>query len=61
MKRKDLEVMAVNAGFTLGSSVNNNLTYLAQADPNSNSSKSVKARTLGVKIISEEEFMVMLK
>jgi len=61
VKRSDLEKMVVAKGGTIGSSVNTALNYLVQSDPTSTSSKSKKAKTLGVKIIGEDEFMELLK
>lgn len=59
-KRSDLEKMVVDNGGTV-SSVRVGLTYLVQADPSSTSSKSVKAKKLGIKIITPEEFLELLK
>lgn len=59
-KRSDLEKMVVDNGGTL-SSVKKGLTFLVQADPSSTSSKSVKARSLGIEIISPEDFLAMLE
>lgn len=58
--RKDMEQKVVDNGGTV-SSVKKGLTYLVQADPNSTSSKSMKAKELGVTIISPEEFLTLLK
>lgn len=58
-KRSELEKMVVDNGGTI-SSVNKTLTYLVQADPNSTSSKSEKAKKFGTKIISPESFLEML-
>ena len=58
-KRSDLEKMVTENGGTVGS-VNKNLTYLVQQDPNSTSGKSVKAKSLGIKIISPSEFLNMI-
>lgn len=58
-KRSDLEKMVMENGGTVGS-VNKNLTYLVQQDPNSTSGKSVKAKSLGIKIISPSEFLNMI-
>jgi DNA ligase (NAD+) len=51
--------MVVDNGGTI-SSVNKTLTYLVQADPNSTSSKSEKAKKFGTAIISPEAFLEML-
>lgn len=59
-KRSDLEKMVVDNGGTV-SSVKKRLTFLVQADPSSTSSKSVKAKSLGISIISPEEFLEMVK
>lgn len=59
-KRSDLEKMVVDNGGTV-SSVKKGLTFLVQADPSSTSSKSVKAKSLGISIISPEEFLEMIK
>ncbi len=58
--RAELEEMAADAGGEVHSSVSKELTYLVVADPSSNSSKSQKAQKLGVKLISEDDFMGML-
>lgn len=60
IKRSDLEKMVVENGGTVGS-VNKNLSFLVQQDPNSTSTKSEKAKKFGTKIISPEEFLNMLK
>ena len=59
-KRADLEKMVVDNGGVV-SSVNKNLTYLVQQDPNSTSGKSEKAKKLGIKVISPTEFCELLK
>lgn len=59
-KRSDLEKMVVDNGGTV-SSVKKGLSFLVQADPSSKSSKSVKAKSLGIAIISPEEFLEMVK
>lgn len=60
-KRPVLEKMAADAGGDVKSSVGKGLTYLVIADPNSSSSKAVSARKLGVKLISEDEFLNLIK
>ena len=42
-------------GGTVSSSVSKNTDYLVIADPNSNSTKTQKARKLKIKLISPEE------
>ena len=59
-KRADLEKMVVDNGGTV-SSVKKGLTFLVQADPSSTSSKSVKAKSLGIEIIAPEDFLAMIK
>jgi len=54
---KDIEA----CGGEIASSVGKNLSYLVQADPSSTSAKSVKAKKLGIKIISEAELNAMMK
>ena len=61
MPRKEIEAQIELAGGEACSGVKAGLTYLVQADPSSESSKSVKALKLGVKIISEDELWKMLK
>ncbi len=60
MKRNDAEAMVTAAGGVARDSVFKGLSYLVIADPNSTSSKAEKARKLGVKLISEEQFKEML-
>jgi DNA ligase (NAD+) len=59
-KRSDLEKMVVDNGGTV-SSVKKGLSFLVQADPSSTSSKSVKAKSLGIEIIAPEDFLAMIK
>lgn len=60
-KRPLLEKMAADAGAEVKGSVGRGLTYLVIADPNSTSSKAQTARKLGTKLISEEEFLELVK
>jgi len=55
-KRKELEEMAIQNGHSIGS-VSKNLDFLVIADPNSESSKAVKARKLGITLVSEQDFL----
>jgi len=57
--RKLIEKDIESAGGEI-KSVSKGLTYLVQADPESKSSKSEKAKALGTQIISEEQLMTML-
>src|SRR5271154_3739838 len=61
MKRPLLEKMAADAGADVKSSVGKGLTYLVIADPGSSSSKAQAARKLGTSLISEDEFLDMVK
>lgn len=57
--RKDLEQKVVDAGGQIRS-VSKELDFLVIADPKSTSSKAVKARKLGVKLISEADFLKLV-
>ncbi len=60
-KRPVLEKMAADQGADVKGSVGKGLTYLVIADPNSTSSKAQAARKLGTKLISEEDFLDLVK
>ena len=60
-KRPVLEKMAADAGSNVKSSVGKGLTYLVIADTSSTSSKAVSARKLGTTLVSEEDFLEMVK
>ncbi len=55
--RPEMSKIAENAGASVGSSVGSNTTILVIADVNSTSSKAVKARKMGIKLISPEDFL----
>jgi len=59
--RKELEAKVVSLGGKIGSGVSKATTFLLNNDVSSPSSKNVKAKELGVPIISEEEFLEMIK
>ena len=59
--RAQLQKMAEEAGGSVKKSVGKDLTYLVIADPNSGSSKAKAARKLDIKLISEDEFLGMVK
>ena len=60
MKRDDMiKIIEANGGKI--ASVGKNLTYLICNDKTSNSGKSKKAKELGIKVITEDEFMEMIK
>lgn len=61
MKRPLLEKMAADQGAEVKNSVGKGLTFLVIADPNSTSSKAQAARKLGTKLISEEDFLELVK
>lgn len=60
-KRSEAQADAKNFGLEIKGSVGKGLTYLVLADPTSTSNKANKARKLGVKIISEDEFYSMIR
>ena len=59
--RDDLERTVKAFGGQVKGSVSAKLDYLVQADENSKSTKSKKAKQLGVKIITPEKFFTLLK
>ncbi len=61
MKRSEAEELVRKHGATARGSVTEDLSWLVTNDPGGNSSKLQKARTLGVNIISEEQFLQMLQ
>ena len=60
MKRSELSAKATAAGWTVGDSVNSKTNLLVCADPNSGSSKLVKAAKNGTKIMSYDDFIATL-
>lgn len=60
MVRKKFEEIIINAGYTIGSKVHEGTTYLITNTPDSSSSKNKKANELGIKKITEEEFLIMI-
>lgn len=60
-KRPYLEGLVADCGGTVKSSVGKGLTYLVIADINSMSGKAVAARELGTKLISEDQFLKLVK
>ena len=59
-KRNEYEAMIISKGGIVVSSVSKNTDYLVIADVSSTSSKAVKARKLGTKLISPEELEELL-
>jgi DNA ligase (NAD+) len=60
-KKADYQQPLLTAGYELVDEVTKDLTYLVLADATSSSSKAVKARKLGVSVISEEELVDRLQ
>jgi len=60
MKRPAAEAKVRVLGGTAKSSVTKDLTYLVTNDPGSGSAKNEKARSMGVKIIGEGEFLSLI-
>ena len=58
--RKQLQALVEAQGGRNLADVSSGLDYLVMADPNSKSSKAVKARTLGTHILGEKEFLEMV-
>ena len=56
-KKSDYEAPLRSAGYSLVDDVIKGLNYLVLAEPDSTSSKAVKARKLGVKVVSEEQLL----
>jgi DNA ligase (NAD+) len=61
MKRGQAEEKVKALGGSAKSSVVKDLSYLVTNDPESGSSKNQKARSLGVPLISEEQFLALLE
>ena len=61
MKRQDAEGLVKKNGGSCKSSVTKDLTYLVTNDTTSGSSKNVKAASLGIPVITEEQFLALLK
>jgi DNA ligase (NAD+) len=60
MKREYLQQLVRENGGLTPSSISKGVSYLVQADPNSMSTKSSKAKSYGVEILGEESFFKML-
>jgi DNA ligase (NAD+) len=58
--RKMLQQLVYDNGGSCADDIKNGVTLLVQADQNSTSSKSKKANSLGIKIVSEENFFKLL-
>ena len=57
LKRNDAASLVKENGGTVKSSVVKGLSYLVTNDTSSGSSKNVKALSLGIPVINEEEFL----
>lgn len=60
MSRSEASKKAQEAGFEVKGGVSKGLTYLVTNTPDSGSSKNKKAKELGTKVITEEEFLKLL-
>ena len=58
--RKELESKVVDAGGKVRS-VSKELDYLVVADPSASSTKLTKAKKLGIRVISEQDFIKMVE
>ena len=61
MKRSDAQELVKQNGGSVKSSVVKDLSYLVTNDTSSGSSKNAKAAALGIPVISEKEFLELLK
>ena len=59
--RKGFENFAIENGYEFKSGVSKGLTYLITNDTTSGSSKNKKAKELGIKILTEDEFIKLIK
>lgn len=59
-KRKELQDLVKNCGGNTPSSISKAVDYLVQVDATVESTKSKQAKSLGIKIISEDEFFEMI-
>ena len=61
MKREDLIALVGEHGGNVKSSVTKGLSYLVMADANSNTTKAQAARKNGTRVLSEDEFLRMVR
>jgi DNA ligase (NAD+) len=61
MKRKDAEKLVTDKGGTIAGGVSKTLTYLVTNDTSSGSSKNRKAADLGIEVITEKEFLELIR
>ena len=59
MKRSEAESLLRSRGATAKPSVTADLDYLVTNDPGSGSAKNLKARALGIAVITEQEFRAL--
>lgn len=60
MKRKDFEDVVKASGYVMDSSIKKTTTYLITNDKDSGSSKNKKAQSLGIPVITEQEFLDLI-
>jgi len=60
LSRKELSALVIKNGGIVKDDVSKDLDFLVLANINSSSSKTIKARKYGVKLISEEDFLKMI-
>jgi DNA ligase (NAD+) len=60
-KRKDAEKLVIDKGGTIAGGVSKTLTYLVTNDTSSGSSKNRKAADLGIEVITEKEFLELIR
>jgi DNA polymerase-3 subunit epsilon len=60
VSRERAQELAAQRGMIVKAGVSKALDYLVVADPDSQSSKAIKARALGVRIVAERVFWGML-
>jgi DNA ligase (NAD+) len=61
MKRKSAEKLVTDRGGTIAGGVSKTLTYLVTNDTSSGSSKNKKAADLGIDVITEKEFLELIR
>jgi DNA ligase (NAD+) len=61
IKRNEAQKMVMEVGGECPSSLSKDTDFLVMADPNSGSSKAVKAQSYGTKVLSEDQFMELFE
>lgn len=61
MKRTEAESFVRQHGGTVKTSITKDLSYLVTNDSSSGSSKNIQAKKLGIPVLTEEDFLLMLK